>query len=301
MIWFFVAILSYFIFALTAILDKYILHPDGLEPKIYAFYDSIFGILLIFLLFLKEFRIDNQLIIFAVLAGIFKISAIFVFYNALLHFETSRILPTIGGFLPCLTFFFTFLQNPYNITEITFSRFLSFLFLIFGSFLINYEKKKINLPAIMISILASLLFSLYLIFSKILYSNTQFLQGLVWILLSAGLFSLIFLFSKGVKTEILKERKILNKKITLPFLLNKTLAMLGGLAQHYAIFLAPISLLAFINALEGIKYVFILIMTIFLSIKFKNIFKEEIKKEALLIKIISVILIFIGIFIFYYF
>ncbi len=300
MIWFFITILIYFIFALAAILDKYILRENALKPKSYAFYDSIGGILFIFLIFLPQFKIGPNLILIALLVGILKVSAIFVFYTAINNFEPSRVLPAIGGFLPCFTFFFSLALAQNHLENLNFVRIISLFLLISGSFLINFERKKINLNALGLSFFSAFLFSLYFVFAKFLYLNAKFLNSLLWILFFSGLFSLIFLFSKEVRLELKKERKILNKETAFTFILDKSLSMIGGFLQHLAISLVPISLLAFINALEGIKYVFILILSLFFSKNFPTIFLEKKGKSILCFKILSIFLIFAGMFIFYY-
>jgi hypothetical protein len=300
MIWFFLIIFAYFLFAITAILDKYILKPEFLKPKVYTFYDGILGIIFVFLIFLKPFRINIYLILLSFLIGLLRILAVFIFYNTILKFETSRILPTIGAFLPCFTLFFSYFLDQNLPKEFTLMKFISFLFLILGSFLINLQKSKINFQAIKFSVLSSIFFSLYFIFLKILFSKTNFINGLIWASSAQGLLALIFLFSKEIQEEIFHKKKILNKNIGYVFLLDKGLGAIGGLLQNYAIFLTPFSFLAFINALEGLKYVFILLLTFFLSLKIPNILKEDYTKNLLILKCLSVIIIFIGIFLFYY-
>ena len=105
MLWLIIAILAYFILAIVALVDKYLLGGLMPSPKVYAFYVAAFGILALILIPFG-FLIPAPLqILLALLAGIFHILAILVYYNGLKRFETSRIVPAIGGLLPTFTFF----------------------------------------------------------------------------------------------------------------------------------------------------------------------------------------------------
>jgi len=66
---------------------------------------------------------------------------------------------------------------------------------------------------------------------------------------------------------------------------------LGAVLQNWAVALAPLIYLAFINALQGVQYVFLLIFTAFLSLKLPQILKEEISRKIISQKIIAILLI----------
>ena len=75
------------------------------------------------------------------------------------------------------------------------------------------------------------------------------------------------------------------------FLFNQGIGAGAFILQNWAIALVPLGFLAFINALEGTKYLFLLIFTILLALKFPKILKEEISKKILFQKIIAILLI----------
>jgi hypothetical protein len=78
------------------------------------------------------------------------------------------------------------------------------------------------------------------------------------------------------------------------FLSNQTIGAIAFILYNFAVALVPFNFLAFVNALEGTKYLFLLIFAIFLSLRFPQILKEEISKKALIQKIVAIFLIGVG-------
>ena len=58
--------------------------------------------------------------------------------------------------------------------------------------------------------------------------------------------------------------------------------------------LVPLSMLAFINAVEGVKYVFVLMLAAIVSLKFPKILSEEISRKIFLQKFAAILLIAVG-------
>ena len=89
----------------------------------------------------------------------------------------------------------------------------------------------------------------------------------------------------------------MKKKTAAIFFLNQGFGAGSVILQNWAIALVPFGFLAFINALEGTKYLFVLIFTILLSLTQpfwakRAGLKEEISKKILFQKIIAIL--FIG-------
>jgi drug/metabolite transporter (DMT)-like permease len=295
MSWLFITIFAYFLFAVTSLIDKYLLKGLLPNPKIYSFYTGIFGILILILAPFGFLKVPSlSLIVFALLAGVFRILALFCFFTALQKFEASRVVPAIGGILPLFIFCITyFLKGGKEILEVR--NFIAFIFLILGSVLISWEKeKKVSFGSLKISILSAFLFALSFVISKYVYSAQTFLSGFIWITIGAFLVAIFFIFSKEVREEVFRKKKILEKKTAFLFFSNQAMGAGAFILRDWAIALAPLSFLAIINALQGTQYVFLLIFSIFLSLKFPQILKEEISKEVLIQKIVAIFLIGIG-------
>lgn len=292
--WLIIIIFAYFILAVVGLVDKYLLGGPIPNPKVYAFCVGVLGILSLFLIPFVQFLVPSFLdLILTFVAGTIYIFALFGFFNALKLFEASRVVPAIGGFLPLFTFLLTFLLG--NREVLKGFEIISFILLISGSVLIALQIPKwISLKSLQISALTAFLFALTFILTKFVYLSQPFWSGFIWMRMSGFFIALFFLFAKEVREELFKKRVSLKPKTTSLFLLNQ--AMGGGafVLQNWAIALVPLSLLAFINALEGTKYVFLLAITVLLSLKFPKILKEGISKKVLFQKIIAILLIGMG-------
>jgi drug/metabolite transporter (DMT)-like permease len=291
MLWLLVTISSYFLLAVVALIDRYLLGGGFLSPKMYAFYVGILGISVLILIPFGFFVPEFSIIFLALLAGTFHILGIFFTFKAIQIFEVSRIIPAIGGFLPLFVFGLTFLF-PVKKEPLSFYSIIAFFLLVLGSIVITYEKSKgISFKSLKIAALASFLFALYFSFVKFVYLSQPFISGFIWTRIGAFLVAIFFLFNKEVREEIFKKRETFKVKTWGVMIPNQVMGAGAFLLQNWAVSLVPLSYLAFINALEGVRYVFLLIFAVFLSVKFPQILKEEISREILLQKIFAILLI----------
>lgn len=294
MLWIILGISAYFFLAVNSVVDKYLLKTSLPNPRVYAFLVGVLGIIGIFLLpfgNLKE--ISFIFLLSGIVAGIFRILGLFWYYKGVKNFELSRIAPAVGAFLPIFSLFFSWLANLDEKLILTKKELASFFFLVLGGVLIVLEKnKKITIDSLKISLFSSFLLGISFFLSKLTYLKTSFLAGIGLILLGSFFCSFLFLFSKNIKKELTITKQTKRKKTALLFLINQAIGGTGTLLQYLAVYLVPFSLLAFVNALEATKYVFIL----FLSIKYFETLKEEFSKKVLVQKILAIILIFFGIF-----
>lgn len=296
MTWLIVAILSYFILAITFLVDKYLLVGQISNPKVYTFYVGVAGILILLLIPFVGFSVPApEQIFLSILAGIFFTCGLFWFYKALHLFEPSRIVPALGGILPIFTFLLIYIFSGGRETPNSWE-FLAFFLLVVGSILITYERgKTLSLKGFSIVTIAAFLFSLYFVAMKYVFLGQSFWSGLIWIRIGAFLTALCFLFLfKEVREELFKkkEKKKFSIKTTTIFLLNQASGAGGNFLQSWSIALAPLVYVAFINALQGVQHVFLLILTVLLSLKFPKLLKEQISREVIFQKIIAIL--FIG-------
>ena len=294
MLWLPFAVSSYFLYAICALIDKYLLKSAISSPKVYCFYVGLLGILALFLIPLGFSIPQPSFIIISLLAGAISIFSLWRFYVALKLFDASIILPAIGGILPVITFFAVyFIFQEKEAIEI--EKVSAFILLVLGSILISLEEKKsITIKSLKYSFAVAILFSAALVLSKFIYLKVPFWSGFIWMRIGAAGGALLFLFSKEVREEIFQKKVSFKKETMGLFLSNQALAAAAFILQNWAVFLAPLISLAIINALEGTKYFFLLIITIVLSVRYKNILRGEISRENLLQKLVSILLISVG-------
>ena len=294
MLWLIIIIFAYFLLAISTLGDEYLLNGPP-NPKNYSFYVGILGVFVLLLIPFVGFSIPSlSQIILSLLAGSFLVLASFCYYTALEHFEVSRVAPAIGGFLPLFTFGFVYFFSGEK-QSLMLVQIIAFTLLIFGSIFITFEKQKsISLKSLKITVLAAFLFAVTFILTKYVYINQPFWNGFLWMRIGGFLTAIFFLFSQGVRDEIFRRKSTFQKKTGVVFLGNQVVGAGAFLLQNWAIALVPLSFLPFINALEGTKYIFVLIFSILLSIKLPQLLKEKISKGIIIQKIVAILLIIGG-------
>ena len=303
--WIVVAVSAYFLLALVAVLDKYLLAGPLPNPKLYAFAIGIFGAAAFVLVPFGFLEIPSIfIIILGLFAGVIQIFAILALFIGLKKFETSRIIPAIGGFLPIFTIILTILLGQSTFTFISGA---AFVFLVGGSVLVSIERTKVlTFQSLAIAGITALLFSVFVVLSKFVYEAFEnethpFLSGLLWIMAGSFLGALFLLVFSELRQEI---RNMLKKKGTMKkalsplvlflFIFNQVLSAIGFVLQNWAVALAPFAYIAFVNALEGVKYVFVFGMATFLSVVFPKIVKEKLNRKSIVQKVVAIGVIGIG-------
>ena len=321
MSWLLIIILAYFFLAIASLVDRYLLAGPLSNPGAYAFFVGLLGGLSLILVPFG-FSIPNlSQIALSLLTGAAWTLALFLFYLAITKSEVSRAVPAIGGFLPLFTFFISFVFFPKEMKVSLFYGF-AFLFLILGSVLITLEKGKgIALKNLGLSILTAFVFGLGFFLSKLVYLEQSFISGFIWIRMGGALAALFFLFSSQIRQAVFKQKLDIKKQISIPFIFaaserkersnllsfpseqeKKLLGFIFGQAcgsfgvilQNYSISLAEINQLPIINALEGVRYVFLLFFVLILGRKFSHFLKEEVSKQAFLQKTLAILFISAG-------
>jgi len=294
--WLLITISSYLILAIVFLVDKYLLTTSIPNPKVYTFYVGILGILVFLLIPFTGFYIPEiSQIILALSAGALYIYALFWFFKSLRLFETSRVVPAIGGMTPLFSFGLIYILSSGK-EILSFPEIIAFILLILGSILITLERKKlITFKSLRFSVLTAFLLSLAFVLTKYVYLSQSFWNAFIWMRIGGFLLALgFFIFFPEIKKEIFKKREYFPKKTALIFLSNQAAGAGANILQNWAIFLAPLIYVPIINALAGTQYLFLFIFAIFLSLKFPKIIKEEVSKEIIIQKIIAILLIGTG-------
>jgi drug/metabolite transporter (DMT)-like permease len=295
MSWLLITILAYFFLAVASLFDRYLLIGPIPQPKVYTFYVGILGLFLCFLLFPFATPLPEKIfIILGLVAGFVRILAILFLTEGIVRSEISRVVPAIGGLLPVFSFLIFLsispLQEILNLSQIT-----AFIFLVIGSVLISLKEislKFFSLTNLKYPISAAFLYALTFFLTKILFLKTSFLNGFFLVVLGGGLGALCFLLFKKNREQIFSQEP--THKIKGLFVLGQIFGGLGIISQYYAIFLAKAFQVPLINALEGTRFVFLLVFVFLLALWRPELLKEEVRGKILIQKIIAILLIGIG-------
>ena len=293
--WIFIIIVAYFFLSLSAFGDKLIL-KGSVYPKLYVFYVGFLGGFIAFLIPFIHFSLPSlQAFLWIFIEAVTFILGLYFMYSAVESFDASRVAPVIGAFQPLIILslswiFFDALIGGKDI--------LAFVVLILGTIIISFESKlKISKKFLKLTLLAALMFALEFISLKLVFGHQSFLEGLIWTRIVICAIVLFFLLDKKIRKEIFEKRNIFNKATGTLFLFSQSMGGLAIFLQNFAISLAPISYLAIMNALRGLQYVFLFIITLFFSIFLPKILREETSKKAIFRKVSGLLLIIIGLFI----
>ena len=291
--WLLIIISAYVLFGLASFCDKLLLVGKP-EPKSYTFYVGIFSLAILVLLPFASFGFPAGYGIFWIaLVALVHLLGLYSMYSGLEHFEVSKVIATIGATQPIFIFILTWVFFGAQTIPVTYI--FAFLILLAGSVLISVEKNiKLTEYYLKITLFSSFMFSLEYIFAKIVFSAQGFLPGIIWIGIFLFIFSAALLLSKSWRKQIFAKRVVLNKKNQSVFVFAQVFGGAGNLMQSFAISLTPIAYLAIANSLRGVQYALLFILMVFVSIFYPKILKEELSKKIIIQKIVSIVLICIG-------
>jgi len=291
MLFVWVAIIAYILFAINGVIDKFLLSKAVRDPIAYAFYIGITAPLVLFLLpfgFQMLSSVTDLLI--AILGGGVFVFALYFFYVAIQKTSISRIMPLEGGLVPVFTLVLAYFILGERLGAF---QLLAFVFLVSGGVLVVFEKDKFGWhpKALASGVVAAFLFALSFTLTKYIFDQTNFVSGLIWTRLGLLLFSLALLIPKRTREKIFSAPRKVNTENKFLYYGNRITGGLAGFLQNYAIAIGSVTL---VNALQGTQYTFLLLMTIILSIYWPKILKEDTHKWVLAQKIFAIVLITIG-------
>ena len=299
--WMLIVILGNFLVAISNVVSKVILSGSvakPLPPASYAFITGVWGLAvfpfaIVINIWTGFLRFDLWEGSFGVLAGMFFVLSLWLFYSVLEKGEASRVLTVLVGAIPLFTFLLKFgvLGERLGALQI-----LGFGFLVVGGILVSLKKYNDSLftfKSFFLVALAGFGFSMGGVMTEAVFRLQGFLSGLVWVALGYGLGALVPLILYSARQQIFSFPQSAEQRNMLMFFLDKVLSISGALLVKFAITLQSVTL---VNAFEGIKQFFVLGLAALLSFKYPQILKEELKGAVLWEKILAAGFVAAGIF-----
>ncbi|RJQ34836.1 hypothetical protein C4566_01600 [Candidatus Parcubacteria bacterium] len=308
MTWLTIAIIAYLILALVNVADKFILEKVVPGPRTYTFLVGITGGVVIVLAPFGLVWPGWGMLMLDVLVGLCFSAGLMFLYYALKKSEASRVFTLVGGVTPVFTIIFSvlFLQEKFN-----FSQWLAIVFLIVGTIIISWSTRSHSLWTrleswfsnpqdkkfllIILAGFASLFFALFWVGTKFAYITQPFISAFIWIRLGTFLSALLLLLGANSRRQIFKDLKRSKNKKNNAFVFFGTqgLGATGAMLQNYAVAIGSVSL---VTSLQGLQYVFLLVLTLFGTLLFPRVIKENISWRILSRKVIAIIFIVIGLY-----
>ncbi len=269
MAWLYLAVLAYFLDAVVFVIDKYLLARNIPNPHAYAFFVammSLFGLLLL------PFGIiipTGSHFIVALVSGVAFFAGLVFLYKAIQFIDISEIMPAIGALTALATLGFSALILP---THLDMWQIVAFILLVAGTGMMSYFHLSGAILADAIACATSLGFSFVTL--KLFFQSTDFVNGLFWTRWGVVLAAVIVLLFPKPRREIFSAFSQSGVEAKIVFFLNKVLAAVAFALLYYAIKIGDV---VFVNAVQGVQYVFILLMGVALLGISPGLFKKHIQ------------------------
>lgn len=271
MTWIFLAAGAQVLNALVAIIDKYLVTDEKALPRpfVYAFYSLLVtgGWIIIYFVgllpgmstigmpqFSNVVSPTIQVVGMSFLAAYTFFMALVSLYNALKHADASDVMPVIGASSAIATFgmSYLFLGTALNINFIW-----GVLLLAIGTLLVSQFRFTSTIA--LHTIHSGIFFALHYIAMKGLFQETSFDDGFFWSRIGFVLFALSLLLVPTYYKKITGQTKTTTKKTGFLVLLNKVMA---GVAAFMLLKATDWGDVAVVQALDGLKFVFIFFISI---------------------------------------
>ncbi len=307
MSWLLLATIGQFINAIVAFLDKYIVSDEKVLPKpfVYAFYSCLltgFWIIIYFLGYIPTLAnlgfptLENvgkpsiQVVGMSFLAAYTFFMALVSMYEALKKAEAVNVMPVIGTISALATFGMSYLFLDITLTN---NFMWGIIVLSLGTLLVAQSIPKRDIVLNLIH--SGVFFALHFISMKGLFLETNFDDGLFWSRVGFVLFAMSLLLVPHYFDRINEQTKTTSVRTGFLIISTKVLAGVAAFLLLKATHLGDVSV---VQALDGLKFVFILLITIlFSTILPSTITKHEVRPKETMRKVLYVAIIAVGYFI----
>lgn len=289
MTWILLAVAAQAISALTVFIDKFVLvSKEGIKsPAAFAFYTAaLSGFVLILLPFGVVSMPTYEMLFLSTLGAMVYIAALLFLYRVLQELVVTDVIPVTAsvGALTAGTLSAFLLTKDLPLSFIP-----AFLLLSVGTFLIYcfcFSRKLF-----LMTVIAGVLLGVSSFLAKLVFdASPTFWNGLFWLLIMNAVVAFIVLAPArffAIKTSLSGSSS--NAKYLA--LLSKAL---GGAAFFLTAIAISLGSVSVINAMGGLQLVFLFILVPLFARQVPDVFKYELAKESLILKLLGTVAIIAG-------
>lgn len=283
MSWLIIAIIAYFLLALVNIGDKLFLGNFVPNYKAYSALVAILGMVVFVIAPWFLSWPGTSVFILSLVSGALFILALITFFFSLQVGQASRVIPFIGGLVPIfsLGFSYVLLSERLGLEQL-----VAFALLIIGTVIMVRLPHKTHwwtdiwekihpthdTKELLIAVCSSILFAGSFVSTKLVYEQTDFFNGFLWIRLGSFIVGLLLITNPATRKAFVNTIKSIPTKQGGLFITNQLFGAGGFLLQSFAISLGSVAL---VNALQGVQYVFVIILAAIASIFFPKLAGDE--------------------------
>lgn len=291
--WFIFAIIATLFWSISAIITKFVRVNYIKSPIGYLVIVTPTAFISFLLLLFGKIQIPSvKMLIIIFITSIIGFVAYWLYITAIHREDISRVI-TLYGLQPLMILILAtiFLKETLSIKG-----YIAFPLIITGSMLIAVKKveERFKLSTEFFLILASiLLYSIHglllKLVSKIDFVSMNIIRQMGFVIISC----ILFISSKNIRKKTKEDLKQLSKKKLCLIYTSESIAIIGVVLSYLAIQRGPVSLVTLIHGTEGL---FVIILAVLISTFIPKILKEEITKKTISLKIISALLMIVGLY-----
>jgi uncharacterized membrane protein len=265
----FIAIIAHGLIGISLVWDKVLLRqPETKNLISYVFWLgalSVFGLVLIpFGFKMPEIWVASL----AFAAGALQLIAVYFYYAALKGGEASQTLAIMGGFSPVAT---ALIGIPLLHQQMGGDKLIGFILMVAGGFVMFFSE-KINIRRVLPDILlASGFFGMVNVMEKLVFEQTNFVTGFVFLTIGTFVGALTLLVRSLWRKQIFESSGGAEPSSRFWYMVNRVMAGVGSFLIYYAISLENP---AVVDAITAIRYVIIFIGA-YLVTRLKPVWLEE--------------------------
>lgn len=284
------AIFSYFLNSIAVTVDKFLLAKAIPDPLIYVFYLSFISLFALFGIPFVSIP-SFEVFLFASSSTLLWVLGAYLMFKALKSYQLQRVIPAIGTFTALILLLI-------GIYSISLNEALAAIILILGLIFLtlNDWKGKTNLSELTLEISSAFFLALNYFLLREAFLREDFFTVLVWsrpILIPIFLFFVLVPYLRKIVLPYTKPKSSPLKRNVFIFIFGQISA---GLSELLLVFSISLANPAIINSLQGIKFIFLLIFSLILGIKFPEIFKIKLTPYILISQIAGIGLIGLGLY-----
>ena len=295
--WFIIAFIAFFLLAIAAVIDKFLLTKSRIVPVSYAFYAVFLGALAssALLFFSRDFYFPQAELGTLVMGGVAFYFGLYFLFLAVQKSEVSKVNPLSISLTPL----FVFLLSLFLAVEFfSAPKFLAILLIILGSYFLSQvglPKTRLTSQGWLFILATCLMFAVSNTFSKIAYNELSFITAFVWLRWISLATALIFTAVFGGWRAALDLKEIETKKNRqkwLAFAIGQAAGGSGVILMQYAISLGSVTI---VTALNGLQFFFVMLIVYVLSKFYPQILREDIQRRFVWQKVFWSLVIFSGV------
>ncbi len=291
MSWILLAIIGHLANAITFIVDKTLLSSTWKSSATYATLISILSGVAVLASPWVSVWPHGQALVSSILFGTAFVLSVWAFFEALRRAEASRVVPIVGSLSPLFTLLGTsvFLGESISRNEIT-----GFALLLLSTLLLvtGTQKIRLDIPLLVLSVSAALLFGISSVAGKDAFTHASFLSVLITSRLAAALLGCIIgLSAPQARTELVSMFTKKRPPSSVPHafgltILGQTCGSISFILVNLAIAKgsAPI-----VNALQAVQYAAIVLVAWLGGKTLQTALHEDLSRRTLIQKGIAIV------------